>query len=78
MLAHALAALVAPLCVRAVGRNAFVGLALVPLAGLEAIVQRYQQGRGAVPGTRARRSAGGTAQPGLSPSPRPLPSCPGG
>jgi len=34
LLAHAFAAITAPLCVRALGRNAFYPLALVPLGGL--------------------------------------------
>ncbi|MET7770733.1 Na+/H+ antiporter subunit A [Nocardia sp. NPDC005366] len=41
LLVHAIAALAAPLCVRAWGRNAFYPLALVPLGGLSWVVANW-------------------------------------
>ena len=41
LLAHALAASAAPLCVRALGRNAFYPLALVPLASLGWVIAHW-------------------------------------
>ncbi|RJO76669.1 Na+/H+ antiporter subunit A [Nocardia panacis] len=41
LLAHAIAALVAPLCVRALGRNGFYPLALVPLGGLGWVIANW-------------------------------------
>ncbi|KAA0022163.1 Na+/H+ antiporter subunit A [Antrihabitans cavernicola] len=41
LLAHALAALAAPLCVRSLGRNGFLPLALVPLASLGWVVANW-------------------------------------
>ncbi|MFC4375952.1 Na+/H+ antiporter subunit A [Nocardia halotolerans] len=41
LLVHALAALVAPLCVRVLGRNAFYLLALVPLGGLGWVIAHW-------------------------------------
>ncbi|MFD0365290.1 Na+/H+ antiporter subunit A [Nocardia sp. GCM10030253] len=41
LLAHATAALAAPLCVRALGRNAFYVLALVPLGGLGWVIANW-------------------------------------
>lgn len=43
LLAHALAALVAPLCVRAIGRNAFYLLALVPLGSLGWVAANWNE-----------------------------------
>ncbi|MGV9822697.1 Na+/H+ antiporter subunit A [Nocardia xishanensis] len=41
LLAHALAALAAPLCVRVLGRNAFAVLALAPLAGFGWVIANW-------------------------------------
>ncbi|MFI9506691.1 Na+/H+ antiporter subunit A [Nocardia sp. NPDC052566] len=41
LLAHAIAALLAPWCVRALGRNAFYPLALVPLGGLGWVIAKW-------------------------------------
>ncbi|MFQ6326619.1 Na+/H+ antiporter subunit A [Nocardia sp. CWNU-33] len=41
LLAHAMAALAAPLCVRMLGRNAFYVLALVPLGGLGWVIANW-------------------------------------
>ncbi|MBF6141273.1 Na+/H+ antiporter subunit A [Nocardia farcinica] len=41
LLAHACAALVAPVCVRMLGRNAFIPLALVPLASLGWVIANW-------------------------------------
>ncbi|MFF0493897.1 Na+/H+ antiporter subunit A [Nocardia sp. NPDC004068] len=45
LFAHAIAALIAPACVRTMGRRAFLGLALVPLAGLCWVIAEWDSGR---------------------------------
>lgn len=43
LLAHALAAVAAPLCIRAFGRNGFFALALVPLASLGWVIANWNE-----------------------------------